>query len=114
MAACDTPSIMREAGDAVTAKNVLDAAKAGDTLALEVMDIVSKYLGIALGQLALTVDPELFVIGGGVSKAGEFLTDKIEEYYQYYTPISKNKARIALAQLGNDAGIYGAARLVLD
>ncbi|MDO4324994.1 MAG: ROK family glucokinase [bacterium] len=113
MAACDTPSLMRKFGDAVTAKDVLDAAKEGDALALEVMEVVCKYLGMALGQIAFTVDPEVFVIGGGVSRAGKFLTDMIEKYYQFYTPLSMNKAGIALAKLGNDAGIYGAARLVL-
>lgn len=114
MAASDAPSTMRQYGDAIDAKNVLDEAKAGDRMALEVVDTVSRYLGLMLGQLAMTVDPEMFVIGGGVSKAGQFLIDKIETYYQYYTPISKNKATIGLAKLGNDAGIYGAARLVLD
>ena len=77
------------------------------------MDTVSKYLGIALSHLAMTVDPEIFVIGGGVSKAGDFLIDKIREKFKYYTPITKNKADIVLAKLGNDAGIYGAAKLVL-
>jgi len=99
--------------DDITAKDVLDAAKAGDVIALEVVDTVSKYLGIALAHLAMTVDPEVFVIGGGVSKAGDFLIDKIREKFEYYTPITKNKADIVLAKLGNDAGIYGAARLVL-
>lgn len=56
----------------------------------------------------------MFVIGGGVSKAGTFLTDMIRKYYEEYTPISENKAGIELATLGNDAGIYGAARLILD
>ena len=56
----------------------------------------------------------MFVIGGGVSKAGQFLIDVIDKYYRHYTPISENKAVIGLAKLGNDAGIYGAARLVLD
>ena len=97
----------------ITAKDVLDAAKAGDEIALEVVDTVSKYLGIALSHLAMTVDPEVFVIGGGVSKAGDFLIDKIREKFEYYTPITKNKADIVLAKLGNDAGIYGAAKLVL-
>lgn len=114
MAADGRPSMMREFGDQVTAKDVLDAAKAGDELANEVMDVVSRYLGLALGQAALIVDPEIFVIGGGVSKAGQFLLDKIYEHYDYFTPISKNKAKIGLATLGNDAGIYGAARLILD
>ena len=64
--------------------------------------------------MALTVDPEAFVIGGGVSRAGQFLIDKIDKYYRKYTVISKDAGIITLAKLGNDAGIYGAARMVLD
>ena len=114
MAACDTPSLMRNAGDQVTAKDVLDAAKEGDALALEVMEIVGHYLGVALASLALTVDPQMFVIGGGVSKAGQYLIEVINRHYAHYMPISENLAAIGLARLGNDAGIYGAARLVLN
>lgn len=114
MAASDKPSAMREFGEAVTAKDVLDAAKAGDELANEVVEVVAHYLGLILAQITMTIDPECFVIGGGVSKAGTFLTDAIEKYYVKYTPILKNKASIGLAQLGNDAGIYGAARQVMD
>ena len=101
MAKSDKPSALREFGDNVSAKDVLDAAK------------VSHYLGLALAQVALTVDPEIFVIGGGVSKAGQFLIDMIQKDYDHFTPISENKAKLGLATLGNDAGIYGAARLVL-
>ena len=114
MAACDTPSVLRQFGDEVTAKDVLDAAKAGDQLADEVLEVVCRYLGIALAQASMIVDPEIFVIGGGVSKAGQYLIDRIYGHYEHFTPISKNKARIALATLGNDAGIYGAARLILE
>ncbi len=114
MAACDTPSMMREAGERVTAKDVLDAAKEGDALALEVMEVVGHYLGVALAGLALTVDPQMFVIGGGVSKAGQYLIEVINRHYARYMPISENRGSIGLAKLGNDAGIYGAARLVLD
>lgn len=114
MAASEMPSSMRKYGETITAKDVLDEAKAGDDMALEVVDLVARYLGLALAQIALTVDPEMFVIGGGVSRAGKFLTDRIEKYYDYYSPISQNKGKIGLAMLGNDAGIYGAARLVLD
>ena len=113
MAASDKDSILRQAGDRVTAKDVLDAAKAGDELALEVMETVGHYLGVALAAISMVVDPEIFVIGGGVSRAGQFLVDLIQKYYEQFTPISKNKARIVLATLGNDAGIYGAARLIL-
>ena len=113
--------IVREAKRLLATKKVASrlallediTAKAGDAIALEVVDTVSKYLGIALSHLAMTVDPEVFVIGGGVSKAGDFLIDKIREKFEYYTPITKNKADIVLAKLGNDAGIYGAAKLVL-
>lgn len=113
MAAGTEESAMRKFGDAVTAKDVLDCAKAGDALANAVMETVSRYLGLVLAQVALTVDPEAFVIGGGVSKAGPFLLEGIQKYYDKYTVISENKGIITLAKLGNDAGIYGAARLVL-
>lgn len=114
MAASDAPSAMRKYGDGISAKNVLDEAKAGDEMALKVMDVVGHYLGLALAQVSMTVDPEIFVIGGGVSRAGQFLTDLIGKHYDRFTPISENKAKIGLAELGNDAGIYGAARLVLE
>lgn len=114
MAASDAPSAMRKYGDEVSAKNVLDEAKAGDEMALKVMDTVGHYLGLALAQVSMTVDPEIFVIGGGVSRAGQFLIDVIWKHYDKFTPISENKAKIGLAKLGNDAGIYGAARLVLE
>lgn len=109
----EKPSQMRKFGESITAKDVLDCAKDGDNLALEVMDTMCYYLGWALSMVSMTVDPEIFVIGGGVSKAGDFLIDKVKYYYERYTPISKNKAGITLAKLGNDAGIYGAARLIL-
>ncbi len=114
MAAGDAPSAMRKYGDTISAKNVLDEAKAGDAMALEVVETVGRYLGLMMAQISMTVDPEMFVVGGGVSRAGQFLIDIIEKYFEYYTPISKNKGKIGLAKLGNDAGIYGAARLVLD
>lgn len=113
MAAVDTPSVLREFGDTVTAKDVLDAAKDGDSLALAVVETVARCLGVLMAQLSMTIDPQMFVIGGGVSKAGKFLIDMIEKYYIEFTPISKHKARIGLAELGNDAGIYGAAKLIL-
>ena len=102
-------SVLREHGGNVTAKDVLDAAKAGDELANEVMDVVGRYLGLALSMAVMIVDPEIFVIGGGVSKAGQFLIDVVQKHYDYFTPISKYKGKLGLATLGNDAGIYGAA-----
>lgn len=107
-------SVLSQFGENVTAKDVLDAAKAGDELAVQVMETVGHYLGLALAQISMVTDPEVFVIGGGVSRAGQLLIDLLDRHYQKFTPISKNKAVIVLATLGNDAGIYGAARLVLD
>lgn len=114
LAASEKESALRSFGDRLNAKNVLDCAKAGDELALEVTETVCYYLGWGLATISMTLDPDLFVIGGGVSAAGSFLTDRIEKYYKKFTPISEHKAGIALATLGNDAGIYGAARLILN
>ena len=113
MAADDRPSVLRQFGDEVTAKDVLDGAKAGDALALEVAETACHYLGVALAQAALIVDPDIFVIGGGVSKAGQFLVDMIKKHYEEHITISADHPLIGLATLGNDAGIYGAARMVL-
>lgn len=111
LAACNTPSALRE-GE-VSAKSVFDAVKAGDALACDVAEEFGKYLGTALAGIAGVVDPEVFVIGGGVSKAGPILFDYIEKYYQKYVFSGCRNAEFALATLGNDAGIYGAARLML-
>ena len=105
---------MRKFGADITAKDVLDCAKSGDAMACRVMDTVFYYLGWALSAISMTIDPEIFVIGGGVSKAGSFLTEGIRKYFDQFTTLSDQKAEITLAQLGNDAGIYGAARLILD
>lgn len=100
--------------ETVTAKDVFDAAKTGDHLAVEAVEVLGKYLGLVVANVALTVDPDVFVIGGGVSKAGQVLIDVITKYYHKFAKIiGDNKAKVVLAKLGNDAGIYGAARMVL-
>lgn len=100
--------------ETVTAKDVFDAAKAGDHMAVEAVEVLGKYLGLVVANVALTVDPDVFVIGGGVSKAGQVLIDVITKYYHKFAKIiGDNKAKVVLAKLGNDAGIYGAARMVL-
>lgn len=114
LASSGADSMLRRYGDKVSAKDLFDCAKAGDALALETVDTCCRYLGIALASAALIVDPEIFVIGGGVSKAGAFLIECIEKHYDKYAVISKKRPIIGLATLGNDAGIYGAARLVLE
>ena len=106
------PSSLREIEN-LTAKDVFDAAKAGDPLALESVDTSCYYLGWAMAGIAMVVDPQAFLIGGGVSKAGSFLIERIRKHYDTMSPMATKKAGIVLATLGNDAGIYGAAKLVL-
>jgi len=107
----DKPSILRESE--VSAKSVFDAVKAGDMLAIEVAEKFGRYLGGTLATIACVADPEIFVIGGGVSKAGTVLIDYIEKYYREYAFNSCRDSVFALAKLGNDAGVYGAAKLIL-
>ena len=97
----------------IEAKDVLDAFKAGDALACRVMDEVGEKLGGALGIFAAVVDPEAIVIGGGVSKAGQPLIDCITKHYKEYAFSLCKEVPIVIASLGNDAGIYGAAKMVL-
>lgn len=98
----------------ITSKDIWDAAKAGDAGALEVVDKVAYYLGKAINTIAVVVNPEIFVIGGGVSKAGQFLLDKVVKSFQDQTFHAVKNTKITLATLGNDAGMVGAARLVLQ
>ena len=107
----DRPSMLR--GGEVNAKTVFDAVKAGDELAKEVAEEFGKYLGTALASVACVADPEVFVIGGGVSKAGQVILDYIKKYYAQYAFMTCKQAGFALAELGNDAGIYGAAKMLL-
>ena len=112
LASSDMESILR--GGEVSAKTVFDAVKARDPLAMEVAEQFGKYLGDALAAVAGVVNPEAFVIGGGVSKAGEVLIDYIRPHYEKNVFHGCREVKFALATLGNDAGIYGAAKLVLD
>ena len=111
LAADDKESVLRS-GE-ISAKTVFDAVKAGDALAKEVAEEFGMYLGKGLAAVACVVNPEIFVIGGGVSKAGEVLFDYIVDEYKIYVFRGSREAKFALATLGNDAGIYGAAKLVL-
>lgn len=99
--------------DDVSAKDVFDAVKAGDKAAIEIAEEFGRYLGRALANIAALVDPSIFVVGGGVSKAGEVLFDYIKEPYMENAFFANKDVKFALAQLGNDAGIYGAAKLML-
>lgn len=98
---------------ALSAKAIFDAAKAGDALALRSVDQLGRYLGIALSHVSAVVDPQAFVIGGGVSKAGDMLTEVIRKHYEQNVMLALKGKEFKLALLGNDAGIYGSAKLIL-
>ena len=98
----------------VTAKDIFDAAKEGDELAKELVDELGEILGSALSNIACVVNPEAIVIGGGVSKAGAILIDTIQEHFQENAFFACRETRFELATLGNDAGIYGCAALVIE
>ncbi len=113
--ASDEPSVLREKPeDRISAKSVFDAVKEGDALAVKIAGQFGEYLGKGLAVIACVVNPELFVIGGGVSKAGEVLFDYIRPHFERTVFKGCKDAKFALATLGNDAGIYGAAKLVLE
>ena len=112
LAASDQPSGLRSLTE-VTAKDTFDAAKAGDALALEVIEQFGEILGRALAAIACVVNPEVFVIGGGVSKAGTIITDVVAKYYVPNAFHACREAQFKLAELGNDAGIYGCVRMIL-
>ena len=108
----DKPSILRKKADN-TAKDVFDAVKAGDEVADEIAVEFGNYLGHALANIAAVCDPTVFVIGGGVSKAGEILFKYIEKAYMEKAFFANKDIQFRLATLGNDAGLCGAAKLVL-
>lgn len=108
----DAPSVLRGHAD-FSAKTVWDAVKAGDGVAIEIAEQFGEYLGKGLASIACVVNPEIIVIGGGVSKAGEILLDYIVKNYKPYVFKGSRDTKFALATLGNDAGIYGAAKLML-
>ena len=100
--------------DPLEARNVFDCAKAGDALSLEIVDEVGKMLGEAIAHITCVLDPDVVVIGGGVSRAGQILLDAV---LKHYTPAAFHASRhseFKLAELGNDAGMYGAVRMILN
>lgn len=112
LAATSEDSVLRK--EEITAKTVFDAVKAGDKVACEIAEEFGEYLGKGLAAIAGVVNPEAFVIGGGVSKAGEILLEYVAKNYVKYVFHGSRDAAFKLATLGNDAGIYGAAKLVLN
>jgi len=108
---CDTPLRSLEP---ITAKDIFDAAKAGEAAATAIVEQYYDYMGQFLGSLCSAVDPEVVVLGGGVSKAGEPLLKGTEKTFHKYVFHAASEVSFALASLGNDAGAYGAFKLALD
>jgi len=98
----------------LTAKDVFDEAKAGDEIALGLVDEICEILGAALSNMACVVNPEIVVIGGGVSKAGSILIDCIQKHFIETSFHACRETKFASAQLGNDAGMYGCVQLLLS
>ena len=113
LAAVETESSLR-AVENLTCKDVFDAAKAGDVAALEILEQVYDCMGQFLANVCCAVDPEMVVLGGGVSKAGAPLLEGAKKYFDRYIFHASRSIRFALASLGNDAGAYGAFKLALD
>ncbi|RDI43948.1 glucokinase [Falsibacillus pallidus] len=116
MNSTDLPSVLREkisSSENITSKDIFDAAKDNDELALKVVDQLGFYLGLALANLGNAMNPENIVIGGGVSKAGDILLDHVKGYFKKFAfPTVAASTSLAIASLGNDAGVIGAAWLV--
>lgn len=101
-----------DSGEDVTSKDIFVAAESGDIFANSVLEKVSYYLGLASANISNILNPDSVVIGGGVSAAGEFLRERIEKYFYRYTfPQVRQTTKLKMAELGNDAGIIGAASL---
>ncbi|MCR4955267.1 MAG: ROK family glucokinase [Lachnospiraceae bacterium] len=98
----------------VSAKDIFDLAKAGDEPSLQVVDEVGRILGKALATVACVVDPDVFVIGGGVSLAGDILPQVVQRYFREYAFPSCDEILVKQAVLGNDAGIFGCMGLIFQ
>lgn len=109
----DRPSMLRE-HDKITGKEIFDAYKAGDEMAKEIVEEFALYLGLGLSLVSNVVDPDAFVIGGGVSKNGQVVIDVIKEQYEKNAMLPHKGKEFRLAELGNDAGMYGTVRMVLE
>ena len=110
----DCDMVRRAGGDVerINAKTVIDSAKAGDPIALRIFDRYCKYLAITINNITAFLDPEMIILGGGVSSAGDFLLSSVKQQLPRYL-MYKNlpSPELCLAQLGNEAGIIGAALL---
>lgn len=112
LAETDEPSTLRGLSE-LTSKDIFAAAKSGDAFAVDTLELVFDYLGEALANACCVCDPERVILGGGVSKAGQYLLDGVERHFEKHMFHACKGTQFSLATLGNDAGMYGAFRLLL-
>lgn len=108
----DRPSALR-AMEKFSSKDICDLAREGEDMAVEIVDRCGEYLGRAMSYISCTVDPEVYVVGGGMSRAGKIVTNSILKYYQKYAFHVSTGTGVAVAELGNDAGMYGCVKMIL-
>lgn len=108
----EEPSELRSM-ERFTSKEICDLARDGEPMAGKIVDRFGAYLGRAMSYMSCVVDPEVFIIGGGMSRAGRVVTDAIKKYYREYAFGVSKETDIVVAELGNDAGIYGCAKLII-
>lgn len=113
LAESSLPSSLRQL-DQLTCKDIFDCGKNGDPLAQDILNSVYRYMGELIANVCMVLDPDVIVLGGGVSKAGTVLLDGIRPYFEQYVYHASLDVNFALATLGNDAGVYGAFKLILD
>ena len=108
-----SPSFLQDLEN-MTCKDVFDAAAAGDRIAQTVLDQFYRYLGEFFANISCVIDPEIIVLGGGVSKAGLTLIENVRPHFAHYAHHACQEIPITIASLGNDAGTYGAFKLAMD
>ena len=111
LASLEPASVLRDF-QTLTAKEICDGARAKDPLAVRVIEECMYPLGVGLAHFSHAFDPEMYVIGGGVSQAGDVIVDAIRKGYEEHLFLTSKGADIRLAELGNDAGITGACALI--
>ena len=113
LAECETPSALRNL-DRFTAKDICDLARNGEPMALEILNRFGDYLGRAMSFVSCVTDPDIFIIGGGMSRAGSIIVDAAMKYFRKYAFHVSAHTGAVIAELGNDAGIYGCAKMILS
>lgn len=108
----DKPSRLREM-EKFTSKDICDLAREGEEMAGAIVDKCGEYLGRAMSFVSCTTDPDVFIVGGGMSRAGDVVTDACLKYYRRYAFHVSTGTTLVVAKLGNDAGMYGCVKMVL-